>query len=897
MKKFFPFFFLIAILFSQYSGYGPPKIATLSGKIIDQKTNKAVPYATITLFSIPDNQAVDGVMCDDEGSFKIIELTPGSYKIIIESIGYEKNIIDNFTLNRENGIKRDIGTIELIPKTIDLEAVNVIEERSLYEFETDKMIYNASDDIISAGGTAEDVLRKVPMVTVDLDGEVSLRGNSNVKILIDGRDSRFGNEIDNIPSSLIEQVEVITSPSAKYDPEGMAGIINIKLKKGVYDGLNGKLKLNGKHNDIASIDRMNGFTTFLNYKNEKINLYSYFNLKNRFNIREGWHNIENGFFYGAINDNLSLSNADTTEYFSYNYSNHSIKPNKSLKIGGDFSLTEQIVLNSEISWGSNTKNTNNTQNITQPELDTQISGEEEDGKNYDIESVVGIVKNYDNPDKKLFFEMSFDHAYDKEKQFKNDKETTPVYDNQGVIIDNIFINDNTPIIETYNKINIDFSYKTPINQNSKIEFGYDGRLINTDEKMNLQITDVSGFTLESDINSIFKRDIHAIYFEYNNQFTEKFSAKPSIRFEYVSKEIGYDKLNEQMGYYESNGDWCNNCDPNPDDDLTVPDLVFKLIMDDRLAENSKIYKPEPEITIYPDLHFTYNITKKRSIQFGMSKRVKRPGSSGWGGGKMQIRPFPRNLYSRGNAFIGNPLLKPEYTTTADISYKSPISMGFMMLNSRYSYIKDPIKWESVSDYGTEKSVTTFLNSEKGYEYSTDFFIMIMGQTLGGGYTKSKFSHSNGDPDLNETTNKLNMFMGINLPEKYIKIFDFEFGFYWMKMWTETGSMFGDNGTIWANIGLGKSFYNNQFKVSFKLDNLFNAGGFQMDETNLIIPPYGNDTFTNGRDWSLRRSDMKHSGRPRTLTLNFSYSFGKMEDDKYKSRGGFGNDGGGMEMGF
>ena len=104
-------------------------------------------------------------------------------------------------------------------------------------------IYNASDDIISSGGTAEDVLRKVPMVTVDLDGEVSLRGNSNVKILLDGRDSRFGSEIDNIPSSMIDQVEVITSPSAKYDPEGMAGIINIKLKKGAYDGLNGKIKL------------------------------------------------------------------------------------------------------------------------------------------------------------------------------------------------------------------------------------------------------------------------------------------------------------------------------------------------------------------------------------------------------------------------------------------------------------------------------------------------------------------------------------------------------------------------------------------------------------------------------------------------------------------------------
>ena len=895
MKKIIPLI-LLAISMTQYGGYGPPKIASIYGTIIDNKTEQPVPYATVTLLSVPNNEAVDGIMCDEYGMFKIIEILPGVYNIAIESIGYEKKIIENFSLDRENGIKRTIGTINLIPKTIDLDAINVVEQRALYEFKTDKMVYNASDDIISAGGTAEDVLRKVPMVTVDLDGEVSLRGNANVKILIDGRDSRFGSEVDNIPSSLIDQVEVITSPSAKYDPEGMAGIINIKLKKGEYGGLNGKIKLNGRYNDIASIDKMNGFTTFLNYKNKKMNLYSSLNLKNRFNIRTGKHDITNGFFYGNVNENLELADADTTEYFSYNYSNESIKPNKSFKIGGDFFLTEDLTLNSELSMGSNTKTTDNIQNITLPDIDTQISGEEEDGSNYDIEGIFGIVKASDN--KELLFEVSFDHAYDKEKQFKNDLESTAIFDSASTVIDNIFINDNTPVVETYNKINIDFSYKTPINQKSNIEFGYDGRIINSDENMNLQITDVSGFTLESEINSIFKRDIHAIYFEYETKFNEKLSIKPSIRLEHVSKEIGYDKLNEKIGYYRSNGTWCNDCDPNPTDSNIEPDLVFKLIMDDRLAEAEAIYKPDPEISYYPNLNFTYNIAPKKSIQLGISKRVKRPGSSGWGGGKMQIRPFPRNLYSRGNAFLGYPFLKPEYTTMFDISYISPMPMGFMKMNSHYSYIEDPIKWESVTDYGTEKNVTTFLNSEAGYEIGADLFMMLAGQVFSVGYTKSEFTHSNGDPDLNETTNKINTMMGINLPEKYIQLFDFEFGFYWMKMWTETGSMFGDNGTIWANLGIAKSFFNNQLKVALKIDNLFDASGFQMDETNVIRPPYGLESFPNERDWSLRRSDMYHSGRPKTLTLNLTYSFGKIEDDKYsRRRGGGGNSGGEMDIGF
>jgi len=319
-------------------------------------------------------------------------------------------------------------------------------------------------------------------------------------------------------------------------------------------------------------------------------------------------------------------------------------------------------------------------------------------------------------------------------------------------------------------------------------------------------------------------------------------------------------------------------------------------MDDKLGtQNSRLDKPNPELAFYPDLHFTYNLTNKKSIQFGMSRRVDRPGSSGWAGG-MQIRPFPRNLYSEGTAFVGNPFLKPAYTTIADISYKSPIPMGFMMLNSHYSYTKDPIAWDRITTYGTNKSATTFENGEKRNEYGTDFFLMIMGQTLGGGITMSKVSHSNGDPDLNETLNRANMFMGINFPEKYIKLFDFEFGFYWMKMSTGTGTMFGDNGTMWANIGLGKSFFNNQFKISLKLDNLLNAGGFQMNETYNIYPENNEETFENGRNWGSEQTRMFSSGRPRTLTLNFTYSFGEMEDDKYKRRGARDSDGGEMDMG-
>ena len=159
------------------------------------------------------------------------------------------------------------------------------------------MIYNSSDDIVAGSGTAEDVLNKVPMVTVDQDGEVSLRGNPNVKILLNGRPNRQEGDVDNIPASLIDKVEIITSPSAKYDPEGMAGIINIVLKKGEYEGLNGSIKINGKHNAFNSFQNMNGFTVYSNYQREKYNLYSSLSFNNRMRTQEGFrrtYNMING---------------------------------------------------------------------------------------------------------------------------------------------------------------------------------------------------------------------------------------------------------------------------------------------------------------------------------------------------------------------------------------------------------------------------------------------------------------------------------------------------------------------------------------------------------------------------------------------------------------------------
>ena len=240
--------YCITILGAQnWSGGGGnrPAICEVSGVVVDSKSEKPIEYASVSVL-LKDKSIETGGITDSNGKFQIGEIRPGNYILKIEFMGYESQTISDIKLSFRGKIKKDVGKIKLKLALLEMDEVNVVDDRPVFEFETDKMIYNAKDDIISGSGTAEDVLNKVPMVTVDQDGEVSLRGNPNVKILLNGRPNRTGGDVDIIPASLIDKVEVITSPSAKYDPEGMAGIINIVLKKGTFEGLNGSIKSNMK---------------------------------------------------------------------------------------------------------------------------------------------------------------------------------------------------------------------------------------------------------------------------------------------------------------------------------------------------------------------------------------------------------------------------------------------------------------------------------------------------------------------------------------------------------------------------------------------------------------------------------------------------------------------------
>ena len=261
------------LLFMQNSneGFKMPGSGIILGEVLNQDTGQPVEYASVNLIDVKKSEIVNGQLSDYNGIFLFKEVENGQYIIEIKFMGYKTWKSNTIQINSsfKKPTRKDFGTIFLISKAIEGQSVNITEKKEMYEFEADKLVYNPDNDIIASSGSAEDVLNRAPMVTVDQDGGIQLRGNGNVNVLVDGRKNRV--DLANISGSQIEKVEVITSASAKYDPEGMAGIINIVLKKGTKDGFNGNIQVKGQHNAYHSLDEMNGLSFYGNYRKNKWN--------------------------------------------------------------------------------------------------------------------------------------------------------------------------------------------------------------------------------------------------------------------------------------------------------------------------------------------------------------------------------------------------------------------------------------------------------------------------------------------------------------------------------------------------------------------------------------------------------------------------------------------------
>ena len=250
------------------------EIGKITGRVIDSASGEAVEYAAVSLQRMEDGKVVNGATADEKGIFKLENVAEGNYKLIIDFIGYQKKENKNIVVSKENPtvILKDI---KLSGKQKVLKEVTIAAEKSVIENKIDKMVYNVDKDVTSQGGVATDVLKKIPQVDVDVDGNVELQGNANIRFLINGKPSViFGNNIadvlQSIPSSQIQSIEIITSPGAKYDAEGTGGIINIILKKSTAQGINGNVS-------VSAGTRLENGSFNLNARKGKFGVHANFN--------------------------------------------------------------------------------------------------------------------------------------------------------------------------------------------------------------------------------------------------------------------------------------------------------------------------------------------------------------------------------------------------------------------------------------------------------------------------------------------------------------------------------------------------------------------------------------------------------------------------------------------
>lgn len=274
MKRFYTL--LIALIcfavsaHAQFGGTGGPTITgRISGTVIDSVTKKPMDYTTVGLYRSGGKSPINGVVTDDKGNFKLDGIKPGSYKIVISFIGYPSKTIDPVVTTVSKPDNK-MGTVLLAPGAHALAQVNVVGATPLIENRIDKIVYNAEKDLTAAGGNATDLLSKVPLVSVDINGNVSVRGDQNVRVLINGKPSgatsaNLSDVLKAIPADQIKTIEVITSPSAKYDAEGSAGIINIITKQKNVSGLSG-----GISGGVGT--RQNNGNLNLNYNKNRFNL-------------------------------------------------------------------------------------------------------------------------------------------------------------------------------------------------------------------------------------------------------------------------------------------------------------------------------------------------------------------------------------------------------------------------------------------------------------------------------------------------------------------------------------------------------------------------------------------------------------------------------------------------
>ncbi len=699
------FLFISVVSFTQVppAGTGGPKPGMnaaakngkITGKIIDSDTKEPMEYCNISVFRKQDSKLVTGSITNASGAFVIGDLPYGAYYVEASFIGFDKTTVNDVKLV-SNATVADLGTIGLAASREQISTVNVVAERSRVEYKIDKKVINVTNDINATGGTAVTVLENTPSVEVDIDGNVSLRGSSNFTVLIDGRPSVLSGSdaLKQIPSSAIQNIEIITNPSVKYDPDGMAGIINVVMKKNVLAGINGIVNLNIGTGDKYGTD----FT--VNYKTKKYNIF----LGGNWNDNTDW---------GKSKSTRETYDSDTTTYLISSGTRNMSRGGTQVRGGLDYYITDKttVTVSSEIgSYNFDSYGTGNLHNYDSPSsFDIYSLQNNNSGRKGNFVSANANFQTKFNEMGTHKLEGSFNYRNrdGKSDETVDENQTDTEYTHLGEYISRVTSHENS----NSNDYRAKLDYTLPFKNGTKYEAGLQTRVEDEFEDLDFKSFNIVAQQFENNplftSSMDFKEQIHSAYSTYTGSL---------IGIQYVAGLRGeYNK--REITHYKEN----------------VPN-TYKL---DRFD-------------YFPSLHLSYELADHSQLMTSYSKRVNRPDGH-------DLDPFPSYM-NKYTIRTGNPALKPEFTDSYEFSYMKKFGGSFLSLEmfyrttnnliTRLTNVIDDISYMTVDnmnhDYSLGGEVMGNINITKWLLVNTSFSLYnykLKGEVLGESVDKESTNYS------------------------------------------------------------------------------------------------------------------------------------------------------------
>ncbi len=638
--------------------------AKIEGVVIDSLTRHPVEFANVALIPADSETPIDGTICDDKGKFTLTKVSRGSYRVAVSFIGFETRVL-RVTVS-ERGDDIDLGTVIISPTPQVLEAVTIEGQKALIEERVDRLVYNAENDISSRGGDASDVLKKVPMLSVDLDGNVSLRGNQNILVLINNKPSSImassvADALRQIPAEEIKTVEVITSPSARYDAEGSAGIINIVTKKnsirgatlninsgvglrGSNLGLNGNLRTGKMGFSLGGFGRA-FYNTKGSFRNEQ--------------LTRAFHDD------GTVDETLNIQRADTRNrglFGNYN-------------LGWDYDIDKKNTLAASVRFGVRNNTMFQNDLTTERYLNDVLTGstlaENENRSNFNnVDASFSYTHFYDKPQREFSF-MSLYSRNTGVSHFENFS-LDPV--DRSTL--NRFLNDN----DRYNQeMTFQADYVTPIGTTQLLEVGAKNilRKVYSDFTSYRAVGDnpyelatTAGFN--NNLN--YDQGILAGYLAHTLSLKSGYSFKVGARYEHTVISA-YTRTEE---------------------DIDIPSYGV----------------------LVPSINVSKRLKNNNTLKASYNRRLQRP----------SIRYLNPNIQRDNNldVTVGNPELAPEYTNNFELGY-STILQGFVLNVTGFARMtNDGIQSVRVPDVidGVSVLKTTYQNIGKDNAYGASIFLNV-----------------------------------------------------------------------------------------------------------------------------------------------------------------------------